>query len=58
MSLVFKIIVLELVAGISVYYDKTTCDRHHVLTDGPKSSDPTNRHDKQLTFFDINRELA
>ena len=30
----------------------------NVLKDGPKISNPTKRQDKQLTFFDLNGELA
>ena len=29
-----------------------------MLKDGPKISDPTKRHDTQVTLFDINGKLA
>ena len=30
----------------------------HFLKDRPNISDPTKRHDKQLTFFNINGNMA
>ena len=30
----------------------------HILKDRPAISDPTKRHDKQLTLFDINKKLT
>ena len=30
----------------------------NVLKDGPNMSDPTKRHDRKLTFFDINGKLS
>ena len=58
-SLVLKIIALELVGGISLSYEKNTWrSADNVLKDVPYISDPTKRHDTQLTLVDINGKFA
>ena len=55
MFLVLKVIAVEPLAGISLSYDKNTCDRLSTCqNNGPRISDPTDRDDTQINLLNIN----
>ena len=57
--MVLKIIAFELVAGVSVNYEKNTFDRPSTCQEKcPEISEPTKRHVTQLNWFHINETLT